>query len=134
MSAEIVIDASGAILGRLCSYAAKQSLLGKSVVIINCSHALITGRRRFVIENYKEMRQRGGASLKGPFFPKQPQRIVKRTIRGMLPYTQGRGHDALKRVMCYDLLPKEYENSNKITLHHQLNTKAIALSDLSREL
>jgi len=32
------------------------------------------------------MRSKGGAGLKGPFFPKTAERILKRTIRGMLPY------------------------------------------------
>ena len=31
MSIQIVIDAEGAVLGRVCSFAAKQALLGKTI-------------------------------------------------------------------------------------------------------
>jgi len=134
MSEEIVIDAEGAVLGRLASYAAKQALLGKSIVIVNCEKAVITGRRRFIIEDYKEKRGRGGASLNGPHFPKSSERIVKRTIRGMLSYTQGRGLAAFKRIICHDKTPKEYEAAKKITLVRELKTRSLGLSEVSKEL
>lgn len=134
MKEKIVINAEGAVLGRVASYAAKQSLLGKSVVVVNCEKVLITGRKRFIIENYKEKRGRGGSSLKGPHFPKSSERIVKRTIRGMLPYTQERGYSAFKRIMCYDAVPAEYESAKKINLVRELKTKTLALSEVSKEL
>ena len=66
----VVIDAKGSILGRLASYAAKQALLGKSIVIVNCKYALLTGKRATTIKEYNAIRRRGGSSLKGPFFPR----------------------------------------------------------------
>ena len=129
---KIVIDATGSILGRIASYAAKQSLLGKEVVIVNCEQALLTGRKKNVIGEYQLARKRGGASLKGPFFPKSPERVMKRTIRGMLSYTQQRGLDAFKRVMCYNNVPKEYENANKITLVREIKTRTMTLAELEK--
>jgi large subunit ribosomal protein L13 len=129
---QIVIDASNAVLGRLCAFAAKQALLGKSVVILNCSKAIITGRRNNIVDEYIIARQRGGASLKGPHFPKDPFRLVKRTIRGMLPYRKARGLTALQNVICYNDVPKEYESAKKILAGRQTNTKAITLGELSR--
>ncbi|MDP3881821.1 MAG: 50S ribosomal protein L13 [Nanoarchaeota archaeon] len=129
---EIVIDAQGGILGRIASYAAKQALLGKKVVIVNCEQALIAGRKQNIVEEYQKIRRRGGSSLKGPFFPKDPERVMKRTVRGMLSYTQQRGLDAFKRVMCYNQVPKEYEANKKITFVRDLKTKTISLAELEK--
>jgi len=129
-----IIDATNATLGRLSSFAAKQALLGKHIIIVNCKKAIITGVKRTTINKYLEKRQRGGSSLKGPFFPKNPERIVKRTIKGMLSYTQQRGLDALKKVICYNEVPKEYENEKKILAGKEKRTTAINLGELSKEI
>lgn len=131
---KIVIDGSQALLGRLASYAAKQSLLGKQVVIVNCEHTLISGGRRSIIKEYQVVRARGGAALNGPLFPRAPERIVKRTIRGMLPYQQARGLEAFKRIMCYVGVPDEYKDSKKIKSGKEKPLKTITLQELAREL
>ncbi len=139
MSSEIkrpktIIDATNASLGRLASYAAKQALLGKEIVIVNCSEAVITGNRKMIISEYLVTRQRGGSSMRGPFFPKQPERIVKRTIRGMLPHRQGRGEAAMQRIMCYNHTPQEYKDSKKILAGKEKTTTTLKLSELSKEI
>ena len=131
MTVQIVIDASNTILGRLASNAAKQALLGKDVIIVNCNEVILSGARASIIAEYEDIRKKGGASLKGPFFPKQPDRIVKRTIRGMLSYKHGRGEAAFARVMCYNNVPKEHEAAKKTSFATIKNTKTIKLADLS---
>jgi large subunit ribosomal protein L13 len=131
---EIVIDATNCILGRIAAIAAKQSLLGKKVVIVNCDFALVTGRRRMVLDEYGIARRRGGTSLNGPHFPKHTVKIMKRTVRGMLSYNQQRGLDALKRVMCYSTVPKEYESAKKITVLKDIKSKTVTLADLGKEI
>lgn len=128
----LVIDATNGAVGRIASFAAKQALLGKEIVIVNCNEALITGQKADIIEKYKQARARGGTALRGPNFPRSPERIMKRTVRGMLPYKKGKGLEALKRVICYNSIPKEFENSKKESLIRDLRTKAIKLSELSR--
>ena len=108
MSTLLVLDGTNAILGRLASYAAKQALLGKEVAVVNCEKLVISGNRKIILENYKEVRAKGGSSQKGPYFPTQSARIMKRTIRGMLSYKEGRGAAALKKIKCYEGLPKEF--------------------------
>src|SRR5690349_5223962 len=93
---QIVVDVTDAILGRVASFIAKQALLGKKVIVVNCDNALVSGQRRMIINEYHISRVRGGTSLNGPHFPKHPERLMKRTVRGMLSYTQQRGLDALK--------------------------------------
>lgn len=131
---QIIIDASNATLGRLASFTAKQSLLGKSVIIVNCNNAVLSGNRANIINEYNQARQRGSSSLGGPFFPKHPSRILKRTIRGMLAYKQGRGLDAFKRIKCYDTTPEEFIASKKILAGKEKRIPTITLQELSREI
>ena len=94
-----VIDASNTVLGRVASSAAKKAVLGYNVKVVNCKEAIISGRRQNVLKEYRLARGRGGSSLNGPNFPKESFRIMKRTIRGMLNYSHGKGKEAFKRVM-----------------------------------
>ncbi len=131
----IVIDATDTILGRLASHVAKQALLGKEVIIINCESVLLTGRKRMIIDEYKELVYRGGHSLKGPFHIKRsPERIVKRTIRGMLDHKRGRGSLALSRIMCYNSIPEKYASEKAITLKHNTSRNTYKMKELVKEL
>ncbi len=112
---EIYIDATNMILGRIASYAAKKALLGNSINILNCGDAVITGNKKDIFGKYKHRRERANTS-NGPFFPKIPDRLVRRTVRGMLPYKQPRGSEAFKRVMCYVGVPEEFKGKKMITL------------------
>jgi len=134
MNDKIIIDGKNAILGRLASYVAKQVLLGREIAIVNCDEVVVSGKPKTIILEYKEMRKKGGASLQGPFFPKSPERIVKRTIRGMLSYKQGRGRAALKKVRCYNDIPSEFKESKKITSGKEKKIKIIKLKDLSKDI
>ena len=81
----MLIDGTNLILGRIATVAAKRALEGETISIVNCEKIIITGSPRRLYEKFKEMQDKGGP-YKGPFFPKMPDRIVKRVIRGMLPY------------------------------------------------
>ena len=104
----ILIDATNQILGRIASYAAKKALLGEEIVIFNCEKMIITGRKKFLLEHFGERKDKGHP-YDGPFYPKLADRIVRRTIRGMLPYRQERGKSAYKRVMCYTGIPNIFK-------------------------
>lgn len=134
IKADLVIDAKNATLGRLASYTAKQALLGKSVVIVNCDEAVIGGKPNSIILEYRDIRSKGGASLHGPFFPKDPEKVVKRTIRGMLPYRQSRGREAMKRIRCFNEVPEEYKEAKKVAAGKPKKTKTISLKELRREI
>lgn len=134
MKNHLVVDAENAVLGRLASFVAKQALLGKEVAVVNSDKAIVTGRKRMVIEEYKISRQRGGSSLKGPNFPKHADRLLKRTIRGMLHYNHGRGKEAFKRIKCYIGVPKEFESSKKHSFSREIKTQIITLNELGKEL
>ncbi|MBS3088374.1 50S ribosomal protein L13 [Candidatus Pacearchaeota archaeon] len=134
MNKSIIIDAKDSVLGRIAALAAKQALLGKTVTVINCNEAIITGSKPVILKKYKSLRAKGGSSLKGPIISKAPERIMKRTIRGMLSHRQGRGEQAFARIMCYNKTPAEFESSEKISLKKPIKTRFITLTELSGEL
>jgi large subunit ribosomal protein L13 len=106
-----VIDASGLIMGRLSSSVAKDLLLNgeTEIAIINAEKCIISGSKKMVIEQFITRRELNHGR-KGPFYPRMPDMILKRTIRGMLPYQQERGRQALKRVKIYIGEPSEFKN------------------------
>jgi len=104
------IDAKNLVLGRIASTAARKALLGEEVNILNTELAIITGGR-FVEDKYMHRVQRSPDPTHGPFFPRTPIGIMRRTIRGMLPYKQGRGREAFERIKCYMGVPENFKNA-----------------------
>ncbi len=131
------IDATDLILGRMAAYAAKQALLGENVNIVNAGKAVVTGRNKRIIEDYKQERKRG-VPLKGPYYPRTPEMIVKRTIRGMLPYKTARGREALKRIKCYAGMPEEFKDAKFEELKgistEKTHAKYVTIARISKEL
>ena len=111
----MIVDATGLVLGRLASVAAKSLLAGEEVKIVNAEKALITGSRDFIFEDYGHTRARGHKE-KGPYFPRRPEMILKRTVRGMLPYKRTVGSDAFRRVRVYVGIPVEFVGSEREVL------------------
>ena len=104
-----VIDATNMILGRLASRVAKMLLEGEEVVIVNAEKAVITGNKSYIIEKYQERRNIGSVR-KGPYYPRMPDRILRRTVRGMLPIKKPSGRQAYKRLRVYIGVPEEFQN------------------------
>ena len=132
-----VIDAENMVLGRLAGHVAKQALLGYEVAVVNSEKAVITGNKKAIIDKYKVRRERG-APRTGPFFPRLPEKIVKRTIRGMLPYKKPRGRDAFKNIKCYIGVPEKFEKENiekldEFDIKHK-NVSYVNIHTISREL
>lgn len=97
----VVINAENAVVGRLASYAAKLALSGEEVVIVNAEKAIMTGNKEFIFKKYLQNRTRKSITnprRMGPKYPRRPEDIVRRIIRGMLPYKKPRGRDAFKKV------------------------------------
>ena len=105
----MILDGSNLVLGRLASFAAKKALEGENITIVNCENIIVSSNKEFLLQHYKSKNERGHP-YHGPFFPKMPDRIVRRTIRGMLPYKQERGRKAFKKIKCYLGIPVELQN------------------------
>tara|TARA_Y100000310_G_scaffold341208_1_gene439633 strand:+ start:1909 stop:2316 length:408 start_codon:yes stop_codon:yes gene_type:complete len=110
-----VIDASNLIVGRLASFVAKAALLGERIVVVNCEKAVFSGNKASMLAKSRMRRSLGGPKT-GPFFPRQPDRMIRRVIRGMLPYKQERGSKAFRNTMCYLGVPEEYKGEKLISL------------------
>ncbi|OIO42626.1 50S ribosomal protein L13 [Candidatus Pacearchaeota archaeon CG10_big_fil_rev_8_21_14_0_10_31_9] len=131
---EVLIDGKNAVMGRLSSYAAKQAMLGKEIVIINSNDVIITGRKEDIFQKYSELVKKGGYSQKGPKITRTPERLLKRVIRGMLSHKQERGVEALGRIKCYNETPEQYKDSKKIVAGKEKHGKYITLKELCRLL
>lgn len=110
-----IVDASDLVLGRAASLIAKRLLSGESIVVINAEKSVVTGSRATVLEIYRANRARGSVRS-GPHFPRYPDRIFRRTVRGMLPHLKPRGRDAFDRLEVHIGVPPEYSAGARHTL------------------
>ncbi len=130
-----IIDATGSTLGRLSTNVAKRILEGEEIAVVNSEKAIISGRKTAIKEKYKKKRQ-VGTYRKGPYFPKKSDQIVKRTIRGMIPYQKPHGREAFKKVKCYNNIPDMFKDKKmeKIKTADKKPIDFITLEELSRYL
>lgn len=134
-----VIDASGHILGRLSSKIAKRLLKGEKIVVVNAEKAVITGDKYMVFERYKEKYDRGSRE-KGPYFPRHPERIFKRTVRGMLPWKSSRGIEAYRNLRVFMGVPEELKGVNFEKIEDAMlekvskTDKYVTIAEISRHL
>lgn len=135
--ADVVVDARDCILGRVASQVAKRALEGERIAIVNAERAVITGREGDVQATFDKRRQLG--SDRGPAYPKRPDRIFKRAVRGMLPYKKPRGREAFENVRVYVGNPYEDEDIDverleDTSLDRLSNIKFVSLGDVSESL
>ena len=129
-----VIDGKNTVLGRLASYVAKEALRGEEIVVLNCEQIIITGSKKNIQENFEAKRGRVGHSQKGPKHSRLSDKIVKRTIRGMLPdHRKGRGKEVFKKIKCYTGVPKEFQDSKKIIIESKNKNKFITVKEISKK-
>jgi large subunit ribosomal protein L13 len=132
----VVINAENLILGRLASHTAKLLLKGEEVTIVNAEKVIISGSKKQVIADYYQKRKVGSAR-KGPYYPRMPDRIVKRTIRGMMPYKKPSGKAALKNLKVYIGVPKDLKGQELTTVKGASaagKVKYVELGDVSKQL
>ncbi len=133
---KVYFDGAGAVVGRLGSLVAKELLKGKSVVVINSEKAVISGKREDIVRKIRILRQKGSSSQKGPKISKLPDRLLKRMIRGMLPWDKQRGKQAYKRLRCYvgeiEITDEEKKKTKKIEWEKPF--KSAKLEDVVRYL
>lgn len=127
----MIIDGKNMVLGRLSSLVAKKLLNKEKVEIINAEKIIILGDPKKIHGEYLELRQKGDV-YKGPFFPKRPDDIFKRTVKGMLPKNRT-GRSLLKNLEIYIGTPEGKEKTEEIQ-QKPVNTTFITLGELSKRL
>ncbi|MGP6207552.1 50S ribosomal protein L13 [Cuniculiplasma sp. SKW3] len=132
-----VIDASNCVYGRLSTIIAKELLnTDEKIVVVNAAKVVVTGSRKYVLERFLSRRDIGSVR-KGPYYPRVPKAILKRSVGDMLPKKTTRGKEALKRFMVYDGVPAELRDAEKITLDKALNNKVsgfVSLADIAKNM
>ena len=133
--ARIIIDGTGAVFGRICSFTAKKALEGNEVIIVNSEKTIMTGNKKDTIAKYSSVRKKGGHSQKGPKLSNVPHRILKRAIRGMLPdHRKGQGKETLKRIKCYDGIPEEFKEEKMMKVNAPKKLKFMELKELASKI
>ena len=132
-----IIDAKGLILGRMASSVAKRLLQGENVIVVNAEKAAISGKRLQIVKDAKTFLE-VGHPRKGPFHQRRPDRMVRRTIRGMLPRQKPKGLQAFKRLRVYLGVPLEVEDKEIQTIieasANKLKSPYITVGELAREI
>ena len=131
---DVVVDARDCILGRVASEVAQKALDGDRVAVVNAEDAVITGNPESTMETYRKRAEVGSDS--GPYYPKRPDGIFKRSIRGMVPYKTDDGREAFENVRVY--LGNPYDEDGEVldgtSLDRLSNIKFISLGEISEKL
>ncbi|OGI11646.1 50S ribosomal protein L13 [Candidatus Micrarchaeota archaeon RBG_16_36_9] len=129
----MIVNADGAILGRLASKIAKELLRGENVIVVNSEKIVISGNPEAIFKRFHEKKDRGYSS-KGPFYPKYPDRILVRSIRGMLPYKKEKGKKALKKLKVYYGNPDNLKGEKISKTSEDLECKFVNLEQVCKKL
>jgi large subunit ribosomal protein L13 len=110
-----VVNGEGLILGRMCSKIAKRLLNGEEIIVVNAEKIIISGKKKSkVAEAHKFLEV--GAPERGPFHSRRPDRIVCKTVRGMVPWRQPKGKLAYKRLKVFLGVPEELKDQKMETI------------------
>jgi len=136
----MIIDGEGLVLGRLASTVSKKLLSGERVTVVNAEKIIISGNKDWAYAKYKQRLDRASISnprRMGPKYPRRPDDIFRRTVRGMIPYKQPKGREALRGLRVHVGVPMEFETEeiNQLNEAQPKNiTKSIELGKLSQLL
>ncbi len=132
-----IVNAEGLVLGRMCSKIAKRLLNGEQIIIVNAEKSVISGKKKSKVAEAKEFLE-VGAPERGPFHSRRPDRIVRKTVRGMLPWSQPKGKNAYKRLRVFMGIPSELKDQQMETVEQaavaNLNGPHFTLAELATEI
>ena len=123
-------------MGRLASSVAKSLLNGEEVHIINAENAVISGSKDMVFGEYVSKRNLNHPR-KGPYYPRMPHMMLKRAVRGMIPYQKPKGREAFKRLKVDIGTPLALQKEKAEIIENAKmkdSTKYIRLGDVSKNL
>ena len=133
----IVVDGTNQPLGRLASFVARKLLEGETVYIVNASKVVISGNREFVYERWKrrvDLRTLSNPLRNTPKYPRTVEGIVRRAVRGMLPWRKKRGRDAYRRLRVFRGFPEDLKGVDVVNPGFKLPKKYVTVEELSRML
>lgn len=132
-----VVNAEGLILGRMASKVAKKLLNGEEVIIVNAEKSVLSGKKKSKVAEAKQFLE-VGAPERGPFHYRRPDRIMRKTVRGMLPIKQPKGKTAFKRLTVFMGVPEDLKDQKMDTFTEAQASKLkgphFTLAELAREV
>jgi large subunit ribosomal protein L13 len=132
-----LVNADGLIVGRMASKVAKRLLNGEKVIIINAEKAVLSGKKKSKVAEAKEFLE-VGAPMRGPFHYRRPDKILRKTVRGMLPFKQPKGKMAYKKLKVFMGVPEDLKGQQMITLKEaqaaKLKGPYFTLAELAKEI
>jgi large subunit ribosomal protein L13 len=137
---EYFIDCDSQILGRLASHTAKLLLQGSKVTLVNAERAAISGHVSDIVADYKQKLEfiDKANPEHSPYWSRRPDLLVKRVVRGMLPWKKAKGKDAFKRLRVYvgtpaDIVTGKVEKA-QVKDKHGTYERSITIGELSERL
>ena len=116
---EYVVDGSDKVLGRAASQVAKLLLNGNTVSVINSEKMVISGHADRIQEKYKrliELKDKANPEH-SPYWPRRPDMLVKRVVRGMLPYKKRTaGKEAYRNLRVFIGVPPAFKDVKPIEI------------------
>lgn len=132
-----LVNADGLILGRMASVIAKKLLNGEKIIIVNAEKAVISGKKKSKVAEAKQFLEVGSPG-RGPFHYRRPDRILRKTVRGMLPFKQPKGKTALKRLKVFIGVPETLQDQPLASIEEaqaaKLTGPYFTLADLAKEI
>jgi len=132
-----LVNADGLIVGRMASKVAKRLLNGEKVIIVNAEKAVLSGKKKGKVAEAKEFLE-VGAPRKGPFHYRRPDRMLRKTVRGMLPFKQPKGKQAYKKLKVFIGVPEDLKGQQMITFKEaqaaKLKGPFFTLAELAKEI
>jgi large subunit ribosomal protein L13 len=132
-----IINANGLILGRMASIIAKRLLNDEEVIVVNAENAVLSGKRKSKVAEAKTFLEVGHLKM-GPAHYRRPDRILRRTVRGMLPYKKAKGKQAYKRLKVFMGTPDEFKDQKMETLMNaqakKLTCSYFTLGEFAKEI
>ena len=132
----LVIDGTNLILGRAASQIAKKLLQGEQVHLVNAENIIIVGTPKQIIEKYTQRRriQHKGTPEHSPSWPKVPNLLVRRIVRGMLPWKKSTGKQAYKKLFVYTGNPKKLDAKKLENAIFRSTTKFVTILELCKSI
>lgn len=132
-----LVNAEGLIVGRMCSKVAKRLLNGEEVTILNAEKAVFSGKKKAkILEAHIFLEV--GAPVRGPFHYRRPDRFLRKTVRGMVPYKQPKGKEAYARLRVFMGVPLDLKGKEMITFEEassaNLKGPHFTLGELAKEI
>ena len=131
------VNAEGLIVGRMCSKVAKRLLNGEEVIILNAEKAVFSGKKKSKIQE-AHLFLEVGAPMRGPFHYRRPDRFLRKTVRGMVPFKQPKGKNAYKRLKVFMGVPLEFKDQKMITFEDaqssDLKGPHFTLGEMAKEI